>query len=78
MNWSHLPGTTSSRAVGLRGIYTSAKVANRLVVLTGIGHDDLPMITLPSLGQAFASQRDLEAFVAEFDRRPVSGGVSGA
>jgi hypothetical protein len=78
VNWTHLPGTTSSRAVGLRGIYTSAKIANRLVVLTGIGHDDLPMITLPSLGQAFASQRDLEAFVDEFDRRPAPSELSGA
>lgn len=78
MNWSHLPGTTAHTAVGLRGIYTATKIANRLVVLTGIGHDELPMTTLPALGKAFASIRDLQTFVDEHDQKPAPSELSGA
>lgn len=75
MNWTG--PLANQQAVGARGVYTVRAMARGLHVLTGVGHDMLPMSTLPSLGRGFGSVVEAQGFAEALDARVPEGQVSG-
>lgn len=65
LNWSGAPGNVV--AVGRCGIYTIQSFGPDMHVLQGIGHDDLPMPTLPSLGRGFTALPLAQEFAEHLD-----------
>lgn len=63
-------------AVGCRGTYSVQKVG-RVWWLQAVGHDDLPMCTMPQ-GQAFARLDSAQHYASRLDRaKAVEAQVSG-
>lgn len=53
-------------AVGMRGRYRIHWAAG-MCVLSGVGHDELPMIQLPAEGRVFSSVSLAKAYATEVD-----------
>lgn len=60
------PGTVA--AVGRFGIYTIRSLGPDLHVLRGIGHDELPMHSLPSLGHGSKTLTQAKQHAETLDR----------
>lgn len=63
-------------AVGLRGTYTVQSVG-REWILQGVGHDGLPMLTLPAEGKSFAALDTAQLYAIELDGTHAESQASG-
>ena len=64
-------------AFGLRGRY-QIRLVSAWYVLTGVGHDDLPMLVLPPWGRKFPSLAEAQAHAERIESvRVVEPEVSG-
>lgn len=66
LNWNGSTGNVA--AVGRFGIYTIQSVGPDMHVLQGIGHDELSMHALPSLGYVFKTLTQAQEHAATLDR----------
>ncbi|MFA5712008.1 hypothetical protein [Mycolicibacterium sp.] len=60
-----IPG--AEQAVGLRGEYVVRRVPDSFV-LTGYGHDTLPLLDLPPAGRKFVRLDDAKQFANQLER----------
>ena len=58
-------------AIGARGVYSILRLG-REWVLIGVGHDDLPLLTLPAMGKPFGYLEAAQLYATELDRSPKS------
>ena len=65
------------QATGARGTYRLRRDRDDRWHVSGIGHDGLPMLTLPPEGRMFASLAQAETFVDGLDRAPAEAEMSG-
>lgn len=70
MTWKGAPGNVI--AVGARGIYSIQSLTSGLHMLQGVGHDELPMPSLPSLGQGFISLDKAKTHAETLERTPLA------
>lgn len=79
LTWSshdHIVGTIT--AVGLRGVYSVSQVGPAWM-LSGVGHDDLPLLSLPVSGRVFARLDDAKYHAQRLDAvKTVEPQISGA
>ncbi len=66
------------RAIGAKGTYDVQQFTHERWILSGLGHDGLPMMELPATERmAFRSAESAQAYAADIDRRPATGEMSG-
>lgn len=64
-------------AHGNRGAYTIRSVGSLGYTLTGLGHDDLPMMQLPPYGRLFETLDAAKDYASGLERVAAEGQVSG-